>query len=68
MDMNVKYAYYLSATFIPPPSKPEVFAYFGMEPTAYLGLHIEGNAKMQTSTWVLAERRLSILVLTPDLP
>ncbi|KAI3068615.1 CAZyme family GH18 [Aspergillus niger] len=47
--MDATYAYYLSATFIPP-GKPETFAYFGMNPTAYLGLHIEGNAQMQTTT------------------
>ncbi|KAB8237919.1 uncharacterized protein BDW43DRAFT_306620 [Aspergillus alliaceus] len=47
--MDARYAYYLSVTFIPP-GKPETFAYFGMEPTAYLGLHIEGNAQMQTTT------------------
>ncbi|CBF89323.1 hypothetical protein AN0517.2 [Aspergillus nidulans FGSC A4] len=49
LAMDATYAYYLSATFIPP-GKPETFAYFGMEPTAYLGLHIEGNAQMQTTT------------------
>jgi hypothetical protein len=47
LAMDATYAYYLSATFIPP-SKPETFAYFGMEPQAYIGLHIEGNAQMQT--------------------
>lgn len=45
-QMDATYAYYLSATFIPP-GKPEAFAYFGMQPTAYLGLHIEGNAMFQ---------------------
>ena len=47
--MDATYAYYLSATFIPP-GKPETFAYFGMNPTAYLGLYIEGNAQMQITT------------------
>ncbi|KAF7587601.1 hypothetical protein BBP40_007000 [Aspergillus hancockii] len=41
LAMDARYAYYLSATFIPP-GKPETFAYFG--------LHIEGNAQMQTTT------------------
>ncbi|KAJ5640413.1 hypothetical protein N7528_000038 [Penicillium herquei] len=59
MALDAKYAYYLSATFVPP-SKPEVFAYLGMEPTAYLGLHIEGNAQMQTWT----ERKKIIDTLT----
>jgi chitinase len=44
--MDATYAYYLSATFIPP-GKPEAFAYFGMQPTAYLGLHMEGNVVFQ---------------------
>ncbi|KAL4923139.1 uncharacterized protein BDV17DRAFT_296638 [Aspergillus undulatus] len=44
--MDATYAYYLSATFIPP-GKPDAFAYFGMQPTAYLGLHLEGNAVFQ---------------------
>ncbi|KAL6228777.1 hypothetical protein BDW75DRAFT_131550 [Aspergillus navahoensis] len=45
-QMDATYAYYLSATFIPP-GKPEAFAYFGMQPTAYLGLHMEGNVVFQ---------------------
>lgn len=49
LAMDATYAYYLSGTFIPP-SKPEAFAYFGMEPEAYLGLHIQGNAQMQTTS------------------
>jgi chitinase len=49
LAMDATYAYYLSGTFIPP-SKPEAFAYFGMSPTAYLGLHIEGNARYQSTT------------------
>ncbi|OQE10109.1 hypothetical protein PENFLA_c093G00176 [Penicillium flavigenum] len=47
--MDATYAYYLSATFIPP-GKPETFAYFGMEPEAYLGLHVEGRVIAQTQT------------------
>lgn len=42
LSMDATYAYYLSATFIPP-GKPDTFAYFGMEPEAYLGIHIEGR-------------------------
>lgn len=49
LSMDATYAYYLSGTFIPP-SKPETFAYFGMSPGAYLALHLEGNAQMQTTT------------------
>ncbi len=40
--MQATYAYYVSATFIPP-SKPDVFFYFGVEPTAYLGLRVVGS-------------------------
>jgi chitinase len=49
IQMDATYAYYLSGTFIPP-SKPEVYAYLGMEPTAYVGLRMVGNAVMQTTT------------------
>lgn len=49
LAMDATYAYYLSGTFIPP-SKPESFAYFRMSPTAYLGIHLEGNARMQSET------------------
>jgi hypothetical protein len=49
IQMDATYAYYLSGTFIPP-SKPEVFAYVGMQPTAYIGLRIVGNAVMQTTS------------------
>lgn len=49
IQMDVSYAYYLSGTFIPP-SKPEVYAYLGMEPTAYVGLRMVGNAVTQTTT------------------
>lgn len=47
--MDATYAYYLSATFIPP-GKPETFAYFGMELGAYIGLHVEGRVIAQTQT------------------
>lgn len=49
LAMDATYAYYLPGTFIPP-SKPETFAYFGMRPTVYLGLHLEGHAQMQNTT------------------
>ncbi|KAJ5505938.1 hypothetical protein N7453_004895, partial [Penicillium expansum] len=49
LSMDATYAYYLSATFIPP-GKPETFAYFGMEPEAYIGLHVEGRVIAQTQT------------------
>ncbi|KAJ5372784.1 hypothetical protein N7517_004790 [Penicillium concentricum] len=49
LSMDATYAYYLPATFIPP-GKPETFAYFGMEPEAYIGLHVEGRVIAQTQT------------------
>ncbi|RYP24055.1 hypothetical protein DL765_000783 [Monosporascus sp. GIB2] len=49
MSMQATYAYYYSGTFIPP-SKPDVFFYFGIEPTAYLGLKLEGNAVAKLTT------------------
>ncbi len=49
LNMDATYAYYFSGTFIPP-SKPDVYAYLGMEPYAYLGLHMVGNAVMQMTS------------------
>lgn len=46
INMDATYAYYFSAAFIPP-ATPEVYAYLGMEPTAYVGLKLTGNAVMQ---------------------
>lgn len=48
-NMDATYAYYFQAAFIPP-ATPEVYAYLGMEPSAYLGLRLEGNAVLQYST------------------
>ncbi|KAK3395032.1 hypothetical protein B0H63DRAFT_533483 [Podospora didyma] len=45
-SMDAVYAYYLSARFIPP-QKPDAFFYFGLEPSAYLGLILKGNAVFQ---------------------
>lgn len=44
--MQAQYAYYYSATFIPP-EKPDVFVYFGTEPEAELMLKLEGNARLK---------------------
>ncbi|ETS88166.1 hypothetical protein PFICI_01994 [Pestalotiopsis fici W106-1] len=49
IQMDATYAYYFQGQFIPPAS-PEVYAYLGMEPSAYVGLHLEGNAVMQYSS------------------
>lgn len=43
INIDATYAYYFSAAFIPP-ATPEVYAYLGMEPTAYVGLKLTGNA------------------------
>lgn len=47
--MDATYAYYFSGAFIPP-SKPNVYAYLGMDPYAYVGLRIVGNAVMQMTS------------------
>ncbi|GAP93031.2 putative chitin- type 1 [Rosellinia necatrix] len=46
VQMDATYAYYFQGQFIPPKS-PDVYAYLGMEPSAYVGLHMVGNAMMQ---------------------
>ncbi|KAI3339955.1 hypothetical protein F4824DRAFT_498076 [Ustulina deusta] len=46
IQMDATYAYYFQGQFIPP-AAPEVYAYLGMEPSAYVGLHLVGNAMMQ---------------------
>ncbi|KAI1658123.1 putative bacteriodes thetaiotaomicron symbiotic chitinase [Daldinia decipiens] len=46
IQMDATYAYYFQGQFIPPKS-PEVYAYLGMQPSAYVGLHLVGNAVMQ---------------------
>ncbi|KAH8891138.1 hypothetical protein GQ53DRAFT_687387, partial [Thozetella sp. PMI_491] len=50
LSMQATYAYYFSTTFIPPTNKPDVFFYFGMEPTAYVGLNLVGNAAARLTT------------------
>lgn len=42
LNMQATYAYYFSSTFIPP-SKPDAFFYFGIEPTAYVGVTLVGS-------------------------
>ncbi|KAL4861163.1 hypothetical protein BDV12DRAFT_204279 [Aspergillus spectabilis] len=61
--MDATYAYYLSATFIPP-GKLEAFAYFGMQTTAYLGLHLEGNAVFQMAS---QQKRIIDMLTYPGL-
>ncbi|KAI9146996.1 Killer toxin subunits alpha/beta [Paramyrothecium foliicola] len=47
--MQATYAYYYSGTFVPP-SKPDLFFYFGIEPEAYLGLSLEGNVRLNATS------------------
>lgn len=47
VQMEATYAYYFSGTILPTPSVTGTYAYFGLEPSAYLGLRIVGNAQMQ---------------------
>ncbi|KAK9422564.1 putative chitinase [Seiridium unicorne] len=49
LQMDVTYAYYFSAAFVPP-GTPETFAYIGMDPSAYIGLKVVGNAIAQYTT------------------
>ncbi|KZF20522.1 glycoside hydrolase family 18 protein [Xylona heveae TC161] len=46
VNMEATYAYYFSGTIVPP-AVTGTYAYFGLEPTAYLGLSIKGYAQMQ---------------------
>lgn len=48
-SMQATYAYYYSGTFVPP-SKPDVFFYFGVEPEAYVGLDIKGNVRLNATS------------------
>lgn len=41
--MNARYAYYLSGTLVPP-VVDDTFAYFGLQPSVYLGIRMNGNA------------------------
>ncbi|KAI7407956.1 hypothetical protein KC336_g13253 [Hortaea werneckii] len=49
ISMDATYAYYFSGTILPP-STPETYVYFGLEPSAYMGLRLTGNARMQAGT------------------
>lgn len=46
INMDITYAYYFSGTIIPP-SIPDAYAYLGMQPRAYVGLRMAGQAEMQ---------------------
>ncbi|KAM4067130.1 glycosyl hydrolases family 18 domain-containing protein [Hirsutella rhossiliensis] len=46
VNMDITYAYYFSGTIIPP-NIPDAYAYLAMQPRAYVGLSISGQAEMQ---------------------
>ncbi len=47
VEMEATYAYYFSGTILPP-TITGTYAYFGLEPSAYLGLRVVGNARLQS--------------------
>jgi hypothetical protein len=47
VEMEATYAYYFSGTILPP-AVTGTYAYFGLKPSAYLGLRMTGNAQLQT--------------------
>ncbi|KAL8697313.1 MAG: hypothetical protein Q9224_002379, partial [Gallowayella concinna] len=49
VEMEATYAYYFSGTIVPP-AVTGTYAFFGLEPSAYLGLRMEGNARYQAGT------------------
>lgn len=49
VEMEATYAYYFSGTVVPP-AITGTYAFFSLEPNAYLGLRLVGNARLQAST------------------
>ena len=49
VEMDATYAYYFSGTIVPP-AVTGTYAYLSLEPSAYLGLRIVGNARLQATT------------------
>ncbi|KAI4193916.1 MAG: hypothetical protein LQ350_008076 [Teloschistes chrysophthalmus] len=49
VEMEATYAYYFSGTIVPP-VVTGTYAFFSLEPSAYLGLRMTGNARMQAGT------------------
>ncbi|KAL2060601.1 hypothetical protein VTL71DRAFT_9242 [Oculimacula yallundae] len=49
VEMEATYAYYFSGTIVPP-AITGTYAYIALEPSAYLGIRIEGNAAIQQKT------------------
>ncbi|KAL8692321.1 MAG: hypothetical protein Q9218_002638, partial [Villophora microphyllina] len=49
VEMEATYAYYFSGTIVPP-AVTGTYAYFSLEPSAYLGLRLTGNARLQATT------------------
>lgn len=46
ITMDSTYAYYLSGTLVPP-SLDGTYAYFGVQPSIYMGVTVQGDARMQ---------------------
>nr|POE90696.1 chitinase-3-like protein 1 [Quercus suber] len=59
IEMDATYAYYFTGTIVPP-KIDQTFAYLGVEPSAYLGLRIQGNAEL----YYESERKKLIDTLT----
>jgi hypothetical protein len=49
IKLDATYAYYFSGTILPP-STPDTYVYFGLEPSAYMGLRLVGNARVQAGS------------------
>ncbi|KAL8782914.1 MAG: hypothetical protein Q9213_005026, partial [Squamulea squamosa] len=49
VEMEATYAYYFSGTIVPP-AVTGTYAFFSLEPSAYLGLRLTGNARLQATT------------------
>ncbi|KAL8706621.1 MAG: hypothetical protein Q9201_000368 [Fulgogasparrea decipioides] len=49
VEMEATYAYYFSGTIVPP-AVTGTYAFFSLEPSAYLGLRVTGNARLQATT------------------
>ncbi|RLL93598.1 hypothetical protein CFD26_101115 [Aspergillus turcosus] len=59
MMMNARYSYYFSGTVVPP-TVTDMFAYVGVQPMAYAGVGISGNAEL----YYPSERKKIIDTLT----
>lgn len=49
LNLNSRYAYYVTGTIVPP-HVDDTFAYFAIQPDAYLGIRVNGNARLRVET------------------